>query len=191
MLDGVIQAIASIPGLIVDGIKGLIDLLISAVAAVAGAVWDFFCDPIGSIVDGITGVLSFLGGLVSSLISALGALLKALFIPSDSYFEHKLDSLNKVLQSRIKVQDYQDLLDSLQMASRARAGLPNLTATIWGHRVTIVDFSFYAKYQGTIYGWVRGVIFVLLIFYNINNVYKMIRADTLSYASGSKSGGGG
>lgn len=184
------KAVLSLPGLIYDAFEYIIQHLIDAVVAVAGAVWSFFKNPIGSIVDSFQSLLDFLGGLVKALVDAIGELLKALFVPSDKYFDNKINALNKTLQSRIKTQDYEELLHSLQLAGRARAGLPNLTVTLWGQTVTVVDFGFYAKYQSTIYGWVRGVMFVLLLFYNVNNIYKLVRRDTLQNGSGSTGGGG-
>lgn len=177
------QAIAAIPGAIVDGLKFLFDGIVSAVKAVAGAVWAFFSDPIGSLVSGFTSLLSFLGGLVS----AIGDLLKALFVPSDDFFDSKFNMLSKTLGTRVKTQDYEELLASLQVATRA-SSLPDMTATIMGHQLTIVDMSWYSDYQTTIYGWVRGVMFVLLLFYNINQVYKLIRRDTLQNGTGSQGG---
>ena len=184
------KAVLSLPGLIYDAFEYIIQHLIDAVVAVAGAVWSFFKNPIGSIVDSFQSLLDFLGGLVKALVDAIGELLKALFVPDDGYFDKKINALNKTLQSRIKTQDYEELLHSLQLAGRARAGLPNLTVTLWGQTVTVVDFGFYAKYQSTIYGWVRGVMFVLLLFYNVNNIYKLVRRDTLQNGSGSTGGGG-
>lgn len=174
--------------MIIDGLSGLLNLVVDAVNAVAGAVWDFLKDPVGSIVDGITSLLDFLGGLVSDLIDALGTLFKTLFVPSDDYFDKQFDRLSKTLGTRIKTQDYEDLLNSLQRASRA-SSLPDFTANIMGHHLTIVDMSWYSKYQSTIYSWVRGVMFFLLLFYNINMIYKVIRKDTLQNGSSGKSGG--
>lgn len=184
------KAVLSLPGLIYDAFEYIIQHLIDAVVAVAGAVWSFFKNPIGSIVDAFESLLDFLAGFVKALVDAIGELLKVLFVPDDGYFDKKINALNKTLQSRIKTQDYEELLHSLQLAGRARAGLPNLTVTLWGQTVTVVDFGFYAKYQSTIYGWVRGVMFVLLLFYNVNNIYKLVRRDTLQNGSGSTGGGG-
>lgn len=184
------KVILSLPGLIFDAFEFMIQKLLDAVVAVAGAVWAFFKNPIGSIIDAFDSLLDFLMGLVKALVDAFGELLKLLFVPDDGYFDKKINALNKTLQSRIKTQDYEDLLHSLQLAGRARAGLPNLTVTLWGQTVTVVDFGFYAKYQSTIYGWVRGVMFVLLLFYNVNNIYKLVRRDTLQNGGGSTGGGG-
>ncbi|MCR1868964.1 hypothetical protein NSA22_00785 [Longicatena caecimuris] len=184
LFDGLVQAIAAIPGAIVDGLKFLFDGIVSAVKAVAGAVWAFFSDPIGSLVSGFTSLLNFLGGLVS----AIGDLLKALFVPSDDYFDSQFNMLSKTLGTRVKTQDYEELLASLQVATRAST-LPDMTTTIMGQQLTIVDMSWYSDYQTTIYGWVRGVMFVLLLFYNINQVYKLIRRDTLQNGSSGSQGG--
>lgn len=38
-----------------------------------------------------------------------------------------------------------------------------------------IDFSFITKYKDTWYVWVRGVIFILIVIYNINQIMKLFR----------------
>lgn len=140
-------------------------------------------NPLGALVSGIQGILDFFGSLITSIIKAFSDLFSFIFIPSDGYFDNKLNYLNEKLSTKINTQDYEELLTSLQFASRAKAGLPNLTVNIMGQNCTIVDFSYYAKYQSVIYSWVRGLMFILLIFYNFNNIYKLIRGGSLSSAT--------
>lgn len=149
---------------------------------------DFFSNPLESIINVLTSILEFFGGLVESLINALSSLLQYLFIPEEDYFDNMIGMLSDTLNERIKTQDYQELLESLQVSTRA-SSLPNMTATFFGQKVTIVDMSIYSNYQSTIYSWVRGTMFILLLFYNVNNIYKLIRGGSLQDGKGNSSAG--
>lgn len=51
----------------------------------------------------------------------------------------------------------------------------DLLITFYGQTIPIVKFSVINPYLPTIHGWIKGVVYVLLVFYNINQVLKLIR----------------
>lgn len=56
----------------------------------------------------------------------------------------------------------------------------DLNGYIIGNNLTIntknfIDFSWITKYKNTWYAWCRGIIFILLIIYNINQIMKLFR----------------
>ena len=42
-----------------------------------------------------------------------------------------------------------------------------------------INFSWVTKYKATWYAWVRGIIFILLIIYNINQIMKLFRGYSI------------
>lgn len=180
------EFIVSLPSKIADALKWLFDLIVDAIKAVAGAVWNFFKDPVGNILDFLGSIFDVIKSLGQFIIDGIMTVLKFLFIPDDKFFENKLNHLNDLLNQKIKTESYVELLENLQYAGRMRASLPPLTINIFGQNVTIVDFSLYAKYQETIYGWVRGFVFVFLVLYNFNNVYKLIRNGSMAGGMGTQ-----
>lgn len=193
-------AIASLPGLIIDGIKGLFDGLISflrtcfdlvvdAVNSIVTGVVDFFRDPIGSILDFFGAVVDIVGGIVDAILDGFKSLLKALFVPSDDFFSSKFDSLNSDLKDHVDTDTYVGIMDGLKSVRSARS-IPNIEFDFFGQHFVAVDFGYIQAHQSTIHDWVRGFLFIFLVLYNINEVYSLIRKDTL-FKGSQHSGGGG
>ena len=189
--DAVAGAFKWLIDLVVDAITGIGNLIVGALTTLLDGIIAFLTNPLCSIVDGFKWVIDFLGGIVEAIGSEIGKILKALFVPSDDYFDNQIKGLQSTLSKKLNTQDYEDLLNSLNTATRVKAGLPNLTCTIFGQKVTVVDMSWYADYQQTFYGFVRGTMFVLLIIYNLNMLYKLVRKDELSHKSDNQLKGGG
>jgi phage-related protein len=179
LFDLVVNAITSLGNLIVGAITSLGDLIVSVITTLLDGIISFFRDPIGSIVSAFTWTVDFLGGLISSLLDGLGKLLKTLFVPSDDYFNKKFDGLNGQLEGHVDVSTYKNIMDTFGRVKSVRS-IPNITVDLWGQTLTIVDFSYIQSQQATINNWVRGFMFIFLVIFNINHVYKIIRKDTLS-----------
>ena len=159
-IEKVVEVILGLPKLIIDGIV------------------DFFRDPIGSIVDGVKAVLDFFGGLIDALIN----MFKSIFIPSDGYFDRKVRALQSSLNRKVDVESYKQALNGMTNAD---------TVAIRSQRISLFGTSFEVDIWGTInkykeqFQWIiRAVAFWALLQYNINNVYKLIRGDSLDDGGG-------
>ena len=142
-------------------------------------LWNFLAD-IVSFINPFSD--NFLG---KKIVSLIGDLLKSLFVPEDDYFTNKIDSLKSSLNDRIPYQQYLDDMDSLKNANNTRnnndistfVSLNNYTIT---DKLVIninkfIDFGIFSKYKSTWFVWVRVVIYVLLLLYNINEFTKTLR----------------
>lgn len=177
MFGSIGDVLKAIPSAIADALKWLFDLVVNAITNLGNFIVN--SDPIGSIVSAFTWTVDFLGGLISSLLDGLGKLLKSLFVPSDDYFNKKFDGLNGQLEGHVDVSTYKNIMDTFGRVKSVRS-IPNITVDLWGQTLTIVDFSYIQSQQATINNWVRGFMFIFLVIFNINHVYKIIRKDTLS-----------
>ena len=51
-----------------------------------------------------------------------------------------------------------------------------------------INFKWITKYKDTWYGWVRGVLFIFIIIYHLNQILKLLRGIT--FTDGSTAHGG-
>lgn len=133
----------------------------------------------------LNSIINSITSIPQKIVDLIGDLLKLLFIPDEEFFNERFDILKESLESRLSIESYKSLMQSIQTASAGE--MPNIEAEIFGHTYTIVDFSIFAKYKPTFNGWVRGATFFFLLYYNINQIYKLIRGGSLSEALGMKS----
>ena len=137
-------------------------------------------------------VFTFLGEIISyinpfsenffvyKLLELLGNLLKFLFVPSDGFFSNKIDNLKLKLSERLPYEDYVNMFETVKQVSSGDSISVGLNNYNFGNGLTydnnkFVDFSWITNYKETWYMWVRGVIFILLIIYNLNQIMKVLR----------------
>lgn len=140
---------------------------------------DFFT----TLVQGVKDIFQSLLDLPGKIVGLLGDLLKALFIPGDDYFSKHIASLQTSLANKLDLTSYNDLINTIQNA--VAGDMPNITFM----GVTFIDFNLFKQYKPQINSMVRGFLFLFLIYYNIRNVYKLMRKDELaSGGSGTTAG---
>ena len=141
--------------------------------------------------DGITKVLSsILSAIISipdRIITGLKELLISLFVPSPDYFSNKIDSLLSLLKSVLPYADYINMLETI--GSFSGGELKDITVTIMGATATIVSFKSMRDVLPVIRSWARGVYFILIVIYHINQVYKLLRNTRIIDGISSMSGG--
>ena len=105
LLDGfknVISGIANLPNAIKNALTGLFDRVTEAVLDVAGSIWEFFQNPIQSIVNAFTTLWEWLGSIVEAILSipqaiidgiatVLRNVLTELFVPDTAELEETID----------------------------------------------------------------------------------------------------
>ena len=112
-------------------------------------------------------------------------MLKSLFVPEEDYFTNKIDNLKVALNDRIPYQQYLDDMDVLKNANNTKndndistfVSLNNYTISdkLVINMNKFIDFSIFSKYKTTWFTWVRVVVYVLLLLYNINEFTKTLR----------------
>lgn len=111
--------------------------------------------------------------------------MKSLFVPEEDYFTNKIDNLKIALNDKIPYQQYLDDMDALKNANNTKndndistfVSLNNYTISdkLVINMNKFIDFSIFSKYKTTWFTWVRVVVYVLLLLYNINEFTKTLR----------------
>lgn len=156
-----------------------------------------------SILDGIVNLLDWLNPFsenffVYKLIELLGNLLQWLFVPADDYFSSNIDTLKSNLSVKIPYEDYIEMFGTIENIEGGNTSNIDLNGyTIAGKQFGLNNFinlGLILQYKETWYSWARGIVFILLIIYNINQIMKLFRGYSVgegsSRISESSSGGG-
>ena len=128
--------------------------------SVANTPWNRFVSVIKSIPDAI------LNGI------------KSLFVPDDTYFSEHFERLKTALYNRLPITSYLSIIETFKDVVSGE--LSPITIELYGTTHTIVDFSYFNEHKATINNWVRGFVYFFLVLYNIGQIYKLIRGDTLT-----------
>jgi hypothetical protein len=122
----------------------------------------------------------FLDRLISKLVD--------LFILPEGYF---IDRFNEIKNSIPLLSFPLQIINDLERIARVGPGvLDDITVDyIDGGHYTIVSFQALRDNLPTFHNWVRAIIFILLLFYNFDQVYKLINGN--SYGFGSHQSGTG
>lgn len=115
-----------------------------------------------------------------------------MFVPSDGYFDNKIENIKSNISKKIPYQDYVDMFETVKQVQSGE----DISIDLNGYKVgnmnfntkKFIDFSWITKYKNTWYSWVRGVLFIFLIIYNINQVMKLFRGYNVAEGL-SKTGG--
>lgn len=100
------------------------------------------------------------------------------------YFNEIIQDIGFRLNEKVHYQDYLDNFKILQDISEDTGDVDGITTRIdldnysLGGRLTInksnfIDFSIFNAYKDTWYTWVRVVIYIGLLIYNINQIIKL------------------
>lgn len=178
-----VEAILSIPGKIADALVWLFDKVVSAVGAVASAIWDFFRDPLGSIGNFLKSIFDFLGGLVSAIVDGFKALFNLLFVPSSDYFDKKTSTLKGTVAGKINTAELENALNTLK-GTKARS-LPAPRASVLGMNINLQGFwDTINDHLDLIHMFIRAIMYALLLKYNIDKVYMLIRGSSMDSGGG-------
>lgn len=123
------------------------------------------------------GLNTAINNLGTTIISGITNSLKSLFIPSDTYFQSKFDWLKTALRDRLSLSSYEQIITSFSAVSQGK--FEDVTITIMGCSGKILDGAWFGKVMNQVHDWIRGLMFILLVFYNYNQIYKLIRGTDL------------
>lgn len=146
------------------------------------------CDSVlcflGGVTAGIADLISTILGLVGDLLDGLFELVKKIFLPSDNFWSSNLDGLkNKFFHDEIK--EVQNGVESLETVGSGQFG--DVTGSLMGvDNLTIIDSTSINMSLEKIHSWVRGFFYPLLLFFNINQMYRVIRGTSLIGIGGKK-----
>lgn len=196
IVDGLVNvkdAVLSLPDAIAiaiegmgDFFKGFFDGLLEGLLEVLKDILDLldFLEDIfdllgflSDILDILRDVWDFIKSIPSRIIELLKDLLIFLFSPKDSFFNDWSNKFKSMLGQKLPYDTYNNFLSDVRDITKYR--LDDIKITVCGTQVTILSFKIYYEYEDTIYEWIRGVMFLVLVFYNLNQIYKLIRGTSL------------
>lgn len=149
---------------------------------VIGGIGDFF----SSLTQIVQGIFENLVDLPSQIVDLFVEALKSLFVPSENYFSDNFDAIKTLLETHLSLTSFKSLMEIIQ---NAQAGsLPDLKIKIFGVDYVLFSFKFFDPYIPTIHYWVKGFLGALLVLYNINQVYKLVRGGSLQDGVSRKAG---
>lgn len=165
MLSDIFNTIKKLPSLIIDGLK------------------DFFLSIIGVLKD----IFEFIPKIPGLIIDGFKELLTFLFVPSDGFMDTKIGELQSLLEQKLSLDSYNEFINIIKTATAGN--MPNISINLFGATLTLIDFKYFADNKDTLHDFVRGFMFMFLIFYNMRNAYKLMRADEIANGSGTNGGG--
>jgi len=120
--------------------------------------------------------------LPSTILNGMSDTLKLLFIPKDNFFSNEFNQLNEQLSNKLSIQSYIDFLHAIGSAEGSR--MQNVTVNYYGTTATIINFDIFYKWKDNTDRYIRGFIFALMILFNLNMIYKLIRGDNIISGGG-------
>ena len=141
-------------------------------------LWDFLVNII-SYINPFSD--NFLG---KKIVELIGDLFNFLFIPEDDYFSNKFNEVKSALIHKLGYDNYIEIFGNLENINEGNINSISLENYKLGSLIinfsNFIDISKISNYRETWFTWVRGVTFILLIIYNFNQIYKLIRGTNLA-----------
>jgi hypothetical protein len=109
------------------------------------------------------------------MVNAFTTMLNDLFIPDENYFTTKFDEIKSAFLSKMPVDT--SSLDSLKSVSDV--ALTNVQGSYLGNSYTFIDLSIWTDYLPSVKNIIRGFVYPFLIFFNVNQIYFLIRGKKL------------
>lgn len=158
--------VSDIPGSIVDALSLAIAVVGGDIVGVATGIFDV-----------VTDVAQTTADLFDIIYRAVVAALKACFVLPDEFFEEWRDIFIGMLQNKLSLEEYLQFISDIRDITAAQ--LEDFKVTLFGTECTVLTFSWYYNNIGTINDLIRGFTYIVLVFFNINQAYKMVRGTSL------------
>lgn len=123
-------------------------------------------------VEGSTNLLEKIWNWLAGVQTFFTQLALSLFVPSSTYFNNFFNDLQIALLGKTDF-DF-SALDQFRLNS---GRFQDITIMIYGKEITIVESDYINNALPTIHGFIRGIFFVLLFFYNYRMILFLIRGS--------------
>lgn len=121
--------------------------------------------------------------MVSAIVDGFKALFNLLFVPSSDYFDKKTSTLKGTVAGKINTDQLENALESLKGA-KVRT-LPTPRASVLGMNINLQNFwDTINEHLDIIHMFIRAVMYALLLKYNIDKVYMLIRGSSMDSGGG-------
>ena len=150
--------------------------------ASTGGLFSKLFEWLKALLDALFKILNAILAIPALIINALKALILALFVPADGFWDENVNDLRKIVTDELDTEDLIDNVDDLGGVSGGQ--FKDVIVSLMGvDNLEVIDADSVNKVLDIIHKWVRGVVFPFLIFYNINQLYKLIRGTSLVEAT--------
>lgn len=158
------ETLSGIPSLIRDHIKDIFSNMIDTVVSLPGKIKSYIVDLRDTVLDKLRSIKQG----IFDLPDKIGDAIKGLFLPSDGFIEGKIEHFReKLLGMGIDTYDMGAIFNSEQP-------FEDITCTIRGQKVTIVRMDLVDKVVKRFRPVIRGFMWLMLVFYNINQFLAFI-----------------
>ena len=137
-----------------------------------------------TVIDGINSVVEGIANIGSGILNGLKELLLSLFVPEQDYFNNKFEQIKTKFLDRVGIET--SAFDELKSVTAEDI---HFEGTVLGLNVKFIDLSFLEGFLSVFHDIVRGFFYPLLIFYNMDQIYFLIRGTHL-YKRGDGGGDG-
>lgn len=152
------------------------DRIGEGISYIGNSIWSFFSQPL----EDIWGTIKALPNII---ITGIQDMLYYLFVPEEEYFLTKFNEIKSNFTNKLGV----DVSELEKLKNVSEVDLNNLSffeGTIFGKRVKFVDFTFLNQFKTRFHNLARGFIYPLLILYNLNQIYFLVRGANLFGSKG-------
>lgn len=140
---------------------------------------DFFDSIFTGIWGLLKGILDFFGGLIKLLTDMLLSLL----VPRDGYFTDFFGGTRDLFNSKLSLNTNIDIFSPTYVNNAGDGGLTSVSYPIFGTYNFTIPFDILNPYLPKIREIMKGLIYPLIVFFNFNNIYKLIRGGSILNAA--------
>ncbi len=139
---------------------------------------------LGKLLSGLGTIAKAIAGIPLKILDGLLELIKKVFLPSETFWSTNLDGLkDKFFHEELK--EVQNGVESLESVGGGQFSDVNVSL-LGVDNIKLIDSSPINMTLDTIHSWVRGFFYPLLLFFNINQMYRVIRGTSLIGIGGKK-----
>ncbi len=142
---------------------------------------------LGKLLSGLGSIVKAIAAIPLKILDGLLELFKKIIVPPDGFWTKEIEEIEKqFFKDEIK-----ENIDSLKDLGGAGGGqFQDVSVSLMGvDNVTVVDSDSINMSLDTIHGWVRGIFYPLLLFFNISMLYRLIRGTSFVGIGETKGGG--
>ncbi len=139
-------------------------------------------------------MFSNIQALPGTIVDLLKSALQWLFVPEENYFTNKINEFKTALNEKIPFEQYLDSLKEIEQVSDVTGDTDDITLGIDLNNYSVldkvnvsmnkfIDFSIFSKFKSTWYSWIRVVMYIGLVIYNINQSIKFFNGFGITEGS--------
>ena len=130
----------------------------------------------------------------STVSQEINNVLVKVFIPGDTYIDNKYQEINVELENKLGYQQYTNFFDDIKEIKDAKptnitintshitnmfSGSSGTSGADASSEITLINFDIYYKYKDEVDKIIRGIMFILLLVFNVRHIYILIRGSDM------------